>query len=209
MGTTIVSDEIRQRILTYFENQAQRHGLSAFTVDRMAKDLKISKRTIYQHFPTKDAIITTFMDSVKHRIDEHFGAMEKLDLPASMIMIKSLKGILDILTPFLNQGISDLKTLYPEIWQSLVAFRKGKFDQIFKLLRQAQTDGEINPNLNMNRLAYLLPQILDELFQPEVVFHPSHASRDMMEEVFLILFQGIFTGATRDSFPQLLKQQAE
>lgn len=206
MGTIIVSGEIKQRILNYFENQAQRYGLSAFTVDRMAKELKISKRTIYQHFPTKESIINASLDAVKQRVNEHFLAMEKLDLPASEMMIKAFKGIIDILAPFLNQSISDLKTLYPEIWQSLEAFREAKFQQIFKWLLQAQAMGEINPNLNMKRLAYLLPQIFNELFQPEIVFHPSHASRDMMEEVFLILFQGIFAGSARETFPQLLKQ---
>lgn len=206
MGTTIVSGEIKQRILDYFEIQAQRYGLSAFTVDRMAKELKISKRTIYQYFPTKDSIVKAAVESLKDRLDEHFSAVSKLDLPASQMLMRTLKGVLDILTPFLNQSISDLKHLYPEIWRSLIEFRRHKFDHIFSLLRQAQEVGDINPNLNLNRLAFLLPQILDELFQPEIVFHPAHASRDMMEEVFLILFQGIFAGTARDSLPQLLNR---
>ena len=187
-------------------NFITRFGLNAFTVDRMAKDLKISKRTIYQTYPTKSDIIRAFTEQVKLRINDHFQKISQLDIQPSEKLILTIRGVLDILSPFLNQSISDLKVQYPDIWQALTEYRLEKFNHLFNLLRQAQSQGDLNPNLNLDRLAFLLPLIMDELFQPEIVFHPSHASRDMVEEVFLILFQGIFTGKVRDTLPQLLHE---
>ncbi|MCF7796254.1 MAG: TetR/AcrR family transcriptional regulator [Lentisphaeria bacterium] len=206
MDTEIVFSDTRRRVLQYFETQIHRTGLGAFTVDQMSRELKISKRTIYQEFPNKAAIVSAFVDTVKGRLDEHFHAIDALDLRPAQRLILAFKGVLDILTPFLNQTISDLKQLYPDIWHGLVQFRMEKFNHLFNLLHQAQGDGDLNPNLNLDRLAYLLPRVMDELFQPEIVFHPDHASRDMVKEVFLILFQGIFAGKIRDSFLQLFNE---
>ncbi len=204
MNTKIVSNDIEHRVLEYFLSFLTRFGLSAFTVDRMAKELKMSKRTIYQHYPAKEAIINAFIGQVEARLDLHFEKMKALKVRPAKRFILTIRGVLDVLTPFLNQSIADLKFLYPEIWHSLTEYRLTKFGYLFSLLRQAQADGDLNPNLNLDRLAFLLPLILDELFQPEIVFHPSYAARDMMEEIFLILFQGIFTGEMRETLLQLL-----
>ncbi|MCF7801438.1 MAG: TetR/AcrR family transcriptional regulator [Candidatus Marinimicrobia bacterium] len=206
MDTTIVFSDTRLRVLQYFEAHILRTGLGTFTVDQMSRELKISKRTIYQEFPNKAAIVSAFVDTVKGRLDRHFLEINGLNLRPAQRLILTFKGVLNILSPFLNQTISDLKQLYPDIWEGLVQFRMEKFTHLFNLLQQAQGDGDLNPNLNLDRLAYLLPRVMDELFQPEVVFHPDHASRDMVKEVFLILFQGIFAGEMRDSFLQLLNE---
>ena len=208
MGTEIVSMNVDQRILDYFEDHVMRFGLNSFTVDRMAKELKMSKRTVYRRFPNKPSIVNAAVERLKYRLDQHFLAMAKKEGRPAQLLMLTINGVLDTLTPFINQSIADLKQSYPEIWHSLEIYRFEKFNHLFQLMRQAQKDGDINPNLNLDRLATLLPLIMDHLFQPEVVFHPAHASRDMVNEVFMILFQGIFTGEMRDSLPQLLNKKS-
>lgn len=55
---------MKDKILDTAANKIQMHGLKKFTIDEIAKDLKISKKTIYKYFNSKDAIVEEFFKTV-------------------------------------------------------------------------------------------------------------------------------------------------
>jgi AcrR family transcriptional regulator len=50
---------VRERLFTY--------GYNALTMDVLAHDLGMSKKTLYVHFPSKDAIIGAIIDEIGPR----------------------------------------------------------------------------------------------------------------------------------------------
>ncbi len=52
----------RQRILTAAEDLFYQEGIRATGVDRIAAHAGITKRTLYQHFPSKDDLITAYVE---------------------------------------------------------------------------------------------------------------------------------------------------
>ena len=53
---------IRDRILLQAKTHLFTFGYSAFTMDKLAGELGMSKKTLYVHFPNKDAIIISTID---------------------------------------------------------------------------------------------------------------------------------------------------
>ena len=47
----------RQRILNTAINLFYREGINATGVERLASEASVSKRTLYQHFPSKTAVV--------------------------------------------------------------------------------------------------------------------------------------------------------
>ena len=55
---------MKDKILDMAANKIQIHGLKKFTIDEIARDLKISKKTIYKYFSSKDEIVEEFFKTI-------------------------------------------------------------------------------------------------------------------------------------------------
>lgn len=75
---------MKQRIVTETIHQIQTKGFT-FTISDLAKQLAVSKRTIYEHFSSKDEIV----DEVIRNVIESIQEKEKISL--KMIRYKQLK----------------------------------------------------------------------------------------------------------------------
>ena len=58
----------RQRILDTAAELFYREGINATGVERLAAESSVSKRTLYQHFPSKTAVVEEYLRSVEDRV---------------------------------------------------------------------------------------------------------------------------------------------
>src|SRR5215468_4764495 len=54
--------EMRERILETTDRLFYRQGIRAVGVDTVAAEVGISKRTLYNYFPSKDALIVAYLE---------------------------------------------------------------------------------------------------------------------------------------------------
>ena len=57
----------RQRILDTAAELFYRDGINATGVERLAAESSVSKRTLYQHFPSKTAVVEEYLRSIEQR----------------------------------------------------------------------------------------------------------------------------------------------
>src|ERR1700720_4280309 len=55
----------RQRILNAAAELFYREGINATGVERLAAESSVSKRTLYQHFPSKTAVVEEYLRSIE------------------------------------------------------------------------------------------------------------------------------------------------
>jgi AcrR family transcriptional regulator len=58
----------RQRILDAAADLFYRDGINATGVERLAAESSVSKRTLYQHFPSKAAVVEEYLRSIEERV---------------------------------------------------------------------------------------------------------------------------------------------
>ncbi|MBW3603915.1 MAG: TetR/AcrR family transcriptional regulator [Actinobacteria bacterium] len=61
MATQDTVDETRNRIIDAARRCFYRHGITATGVDTLAEEAGVSKRTLYNHFGSKDGLITAYL----------------------------------------------------------------------------------------------------------------------------------------------------
>ena len=118
--------EERDKIIELSEEKFFREGFHKTTMDEVAAELKMSKKTIYKFFPSKNdlvkAIAKHFMNSVKSKIlpalNTDKNAIEKLEA-----LIKILAGVSVRISP---KMFDDLRRHFPSIWNEIDNFRTGK-----------------------------------------------------------------------------------
>ena len=149
-----------------------RYGVRAVTMDTIATELGISKKTIYQHFPDKDSMV---FEVVKNFTEQDLAKWEELDRLYSNViekMFKSFEMTKDLLTQMNPRLLFEIQKYFPAAFQlflqhgencihkNLIAdFKKGaqfgyfRNDIDFELLarlRMAEVNLAFNPDFFPN-----------------------------------------------------------
>ncbi|MGB3619243.1 MAG: TetR/AcrR family transcriptional regulator [Catalinimonas sp.] len=124
MSDPSVTDETRERIKAEAERCFLRYGIRAVSMDDLARELSISKRTIYQHFKDKDELILeTFL---AHR-DRDVACLTRFrsqatDAVEEMILISThLRRMFQEMNPMV---LYDLKKYHPRVWDTFDEHRE-------------------------------------------------------------------------------------
>src|SRR5437667_8729300 len=60
----------RQRILNTATDLFYREGINATGVERLASEASVSKRTLYQHFPSKAAVVEEYLRCIQQVVGD-------------------------------------------------------------------------------------------------------------------------------------------
>lgn len=163
---------MKSRILEKGTQLFFRYGVKSVTMDTIAADLGISKKTIYQHFPDKESMV---LEVVQAFIEQDSLKWDELDRMYSNViekMFKSFEMVKDMLTRMNPRLLFEIQKYFPKAYQlftehgekcihkNLIAdFKKGaqfgyfRNDIDFELLarlRMAEVDLAFNPDFYPN-----------------------------------------------------------
>jgi AcrR family transcriptional regulator len=124
---------MQERILETTDRLFYRYGIRATGVDTVAAEIGISKRTLYNHFPSKDALIVAYLS-------RRFTPIEASDTPAALQIL----GVFDRLErsfasngyrgcPFVN-AVAELGEPTHAANQIAIAFKEQRRTWLRKLL---------------------------------------------------------------------------
>src|SRR3954469_24276131 len=98
-----VSPPLPEPTQTRILETARRHlfayGYSALTMDELAHELGMSKKTLYLHFTGKDAIVGTIIEEIGRSIRQE---LESVIAQPKLPFAQKLRAIVDIVAPRLS-----------------------------------------------------------------------------------------------------------
>ena len=109
------------RFMVYFQN----NGVEKFSMSKMAKDLEISKTTIYNHFSSKEEIIDAAITYKLNVISEYQTVLENITLPYTERYRKAMLFFCVQIFDVSNMLLLQIKEKYPEIWRKVAVFQKN------------------------------------------------------------------------------------
>ena len=185
--------KLKNIILKEGDNLILEEGIKSFTVESLASKLSMSKKTIYQYFPTKEVllkkIITFKLKSMSKKFDNVFKS-EPNDPVVQFIKVR------DLHIKFSSKSDSNrlifLKTRYPDIWgiiEKHISERIETFTNIFLL---AQKKGYLKDTIDPTIAAKLFENILSTCARPEFVLKNDFSLKDIIFHLEEILGFGFF-----------------
>lgn len=145
----------RQRILSTAIDLFYREGINATGVERLANEASVSKRTLYQHFPSKAAVVEEYLRCLQGVVDPvRPGPETDNHTPRERILAifeapspdGRMRGC-----PFHNAAVEAAEAM-PEIQEIVQEHKRASIKGLIKLARQA---GAANPTLLGNQLGLL------------------------------------------------------
>jgi AcrR family transcriptional regulator len=146
----------RRRILDTATQLFYHEGINATGVERLASEASVSKRTLYQHFPSKTAVVEEYLRAIRQGVGDPIepGPDAGKREPRARILALfdsppaggPMRGC-----PFHNAAVEAAEAM-PEVQDIVQTHKRNYINGLTRLARQA---GAANPRLLGNQLAVL------------------------------------------------------
>jgi len=132
------------------------NGLHSVSMDDIASDSGISKKTLYGNFESKEMMVKTIVQKLILKTSKYI----RLCPDISPNAVKELENfsehihdVLEILTP---KFIRDLKKYYPKAYAQLIVFRDNSIiPYIERCLKRGITEEIFRPDINKRNIGWL------------------------------------------------------
>ena len=190
---TFIMDKIRSIILKEGDELILNEGVKGFTVEHLASKLSMSKKTIYQYFPTKEIllkkIITFKLKSLSKKFDNIFKS-EPNDPVVQFIKVRDLH--IKFSSKINFNKLSYLKIRYPDIWDIIEKYITERIETFTNIFLLAQKKGYLRETIDPTIAAKLFENILSICTRPEFVLKNDFSLKDIIFHLEEILGFGFF-----------------
>jgi AcrR family transcriptional regulator len=196
----------QNKIVTISEEKFFRDGFYKTTMDEVASELKMSKKTIYKFFPSKDVLVMAiakhFMEGMKKKIipalNSDKNAIEKL-AELNSILAKTSEKIS-------SKRMDEIRKHFPALWNEIDNFRTiMMFGNITKVIDQGKAEGlfiDYPTPIIMNMLVASVRTIVT----PDFILHNNFSIGEAALYAFKVIIGGIVTEKGRKVFNKTINK---
>lgn len=171
-----------------------KYGLRSVTMDDIAKRVGISKKTIYQLFEDKDALVEII---VKQKLEEQYLAMQEIAKTYTNPIEEVLKMSEYIRTAMTNlhpSVVYDMQKFFPKSYENYNAHIDCCFKESFSNnIEKGIAMGLYRPNINADILSKLRMVQIEIGFNPEIFPPTKYKLQDIQVEFIMHFLHGICT----------------
>lgn len=183
---------MKNRITEAAEKRFLRYGFRKVAMDDIASDLGISKKTLYKHFKSKEALATAVVDILQKDIDNLLREIKKKTHDPVVRFNKVITGVSRRITRIGSLFLTDIKKDIPDLWMRTEEFREKEIlEHIEGILKEGIRKGKIRKEINTKIavLAYL--GAIRMVIQPEVFMENKFSIEEAFDNIRAIFLKGI------------------
>lgn len=179
-------------------------GSKQFTLDELASELGISKKTIYQYFDTKESLVN---ESLMALLDEYMIEVQDIlkvsETDAIEKIILIYKRGLEYLKNFKPSFLFGIKKYYHEADLAFNAFSEKLVNHtVFNLLQEAQENKLIKPDIDIKLITELYFLRIDNILFKQHNLFDKHTIPDILNHLIVYNLRGITVSSYSNSFYQ-------
>ena len=188
-------DSSRQRIVEAARAHFFSHGFRSVTMDDLAEELAISKKTLYAHFPSKiallEAVLADKFAGVEAKLEEIKRAYAH-DFPATLheLLANTQRELDEIKPPF----VRDMRQKAPQAFK-IVERRRAELIQRFfgKLFAEGQRTGMVRKDLPAELMIEILLAAVQAIVNPAKVEELGLTPKTGFASVVKVVLEGVIT----------------
>ena len=197
---------VAARIMSAAHQHLFEHGYSALTMDVLAHELGMSKKTLYVHFAGKDVLIDRIIDAVGKSLRAR---MDVVLSGPTLTFPQRLTGVIQVAGATLARTsptmLRELQRFAPAIYQKIEALRQKNIPYIFgRLIREGIADGKVRPEVDPTFATEFWLHAIRGLVQPDTLDRMQLTPRQTLERALNLFFSGLLTPAGRKDYEKHL-----
>ena len=147
-----------------------KHGFKKVSIDEICRKANVSRKTYYTFYENKTALVIFILKTMVEEIKTSYLKIFEDDIPFTEKMEKMLVLKLKMSESLSMEFVADFYN--PDAGEVLEYFTKMTEESIASsrdFFRKAQEKGEINPNLNLDYLIWLIQRAMELCSSPELL----------------------------------------
>lgn len=183
---------MKNRIIDAAKKRFFNYGYRKVTMDEIASDLGISKKTLYKYFSSKEAIarqvISCFQEEIACLFEDKKKAIadpvERFE--TLVVEITRLKSVMK------NRFPADIKQDIPDLWREIEGFREVQImKNIAENLEEGIKKGRIREDLNTQIATRLYLAAIQSIMQPELLEEMNISVEESLSNISSIFLNGV------------------
>jgi len=192
----------KEELLKYSVNKFTQFGSKHVTLDELANELGISKKTIYTFFDNKEDLVTSSIESLlndyKKDINSLIASNGKDPILCVILIYK--KGF-EYLKYFKPSFLFGLEKYYPKAITLFNEFVDELSNHIvFELFKQAQEFGSVKKEINLELIVRIYFYRIDNLIFKENNLSEAYPTEELFKHLVVYNLKGIITSNYSNSY---------
>ncbi len=199
-------DKEKEKIVSYAHDLFVDNGFYKTTIDEIAKDLQMSKKTIYKHFSSKDELVEAVCD-MRMKFG-HEMISEIIDSKEDDAVTKFIKIVNVVQGKLVNCSERWLKDLQYHAPHCLKKFHKFRDEHIMNVMSKILEQGKrekliVNSHTQIIIQAYI--GAITAVASPEFVINNKFSLKDVHRITSEIFFNGFLTPLGKEKYANTKK----
>jgi len=184
-------------ILTYAIENFTKFGSKRFSMDELATNLGISKKTLYKHFNSKEKLVKEsfqlYLNKIRGDMDEYMLENPNEEQPLTTIIYIYKRGLMAFqeLNPSFLYGLSKY---YPKAYKIYSQLKHDiVWDIVCPLLKKAQELGQVRTNVNIELVCTLFLSRMEEIVYSKANLFDEYNLHELLDHIIINNLRGILT----------------
>lgn len=193
---------VQARILDAAQAHLFSRGYNSLTMDELARELGISKKTIYSHFSSKDSlaeeVIRRFVAGMRNFAESLFAENQSGFLDKLQRFVEGMSRRFGSINPHV---FAELKRNAPQIHLLIEEMRRTNIPLIFnRILSEGQKTGMVRKDLDARFAIEFWRSAIQSLMQPESLERLGMRPEEVFRNGIRLFFGGLLTPTGRKEY---------
>lgn len=184
---------VKERVIKTAANLFVRHGIKAITMDYIAGQMGMSKRTLYENFKDKDSLLLSCIQYLDEEGKKEVEEIRKKSTNSIEFFLLVYQSELQKLRLANQNFFSDLKKYHPSVSAYYEADKEKSKENFILLLERGIYEGYIREDLNMEIITFLLGAQLEMLIKSDSIDLNKYSFMEVFETIVMNFVRGIAT----------------
>jgi AcrR family transcriptional regulator len=190
----------KQKILIFASEKFMREGFYKTSMDSLATELQMSKKTIYKYFSSKNELVETVVKSFMTQVKQKIDSVIKEEDNSLIRALHLFEIMIEVTTKFSDKWIKDIRIHLPELWKTIDEFRtKRAYAVLGSIIQQGQKEGIIIEK-PADLIIHLYVTAMRSIVNPDFLYYQKMSYKEAIQSTFEILFNGILTPNGKKQF---------
>ena len=184
---------VKQRIIDEASELFGKSGVKSITMDDLARHLGISKRTIYENFKDKEALLTACIDAFNDKSKTFYkdALLEAHNVAEAILMM--LRQDAEQVSQRKFIIIEGIRKYYPQVYKErLIRFHADKCREFEQMIKRGIEEGVFRKNLNPEIIVHFFSRQVANIAHDDVSLD-KYSLTDIFENLTMTFLRGICT----------------
>ena len=186
---------IKKRVISMARRHFLQRGFRGVSMDELAQSLGMSKRTIYELFPAKEALIEAVINQKFSQVEAE---LESLTSGPQLEFLELWKQLFACMHRQISEVqpafVHDIRRHAPEIFDLIEKKRRALIERyVERLIRRGQESGNIRSDASAGFFVEMMLALISAMITPQKMEELNMTPQHGLMTVFSVVFEGLLT----------------